>query len=312
MKVEFLRHGSHKAHGGKGCQSHGHEVRGDTELVVVENFLCNIKDLLLQLRFGSYGILHAHHRFGEFALVHLTVGEIGELLQTTIYLRPHIFGKFRFLNEFTELVFVYLLTVFLLVIKHQMLRSCHFPHLCHYFLHARHILGLCLYLTEFHAETAQFDLVVDTSEALQHLFGVPFTKVACVVNARGVAQDIRRSVFNEVEERRVLHVEEHRICLFGEFEVAIAHLRTHEAQFSCHALRHDIASGVEYHGKAVRHRSADRYVAVHPAALQFVYADKVGTLRRSVSVEQLYVTADKSNHFFSRQSHIAHRQLVVV
>ena len=171
-----------------------------------------------------------------------------------------------------------------------MLIAHHLAHLGGGLAYALNVQGLALDLSEFDTETAQFHLGVDTPHVLYLSILVPAAEVARMVHAD------RTSPCIFLDERTI---DKRLGGTLGQSPIATTYLNTGKAQLASHALRHEVASSIDNEVPVVGHTLADRYILYATARSDAVIRGIVGTLRRTIDVDNLYMVAIDTVHLLT-------------
>ena len=183
-----------------------------------------------------------------------------------------------------------------------MVNASHLSHLGSSLTDAVRLQHLVLYLSQLYAEASQLHLEVNTSQIFYVALFVPTADVASMIHA------------DTASPRVVLYkrtVTESLCRTLRQLPVAASHLNASKAQLSCHALRQQSPMRVDDEVVAVCHRLTDGYVVDALPRSNLIVRRIVGTLRRTIDVDNLDMVAIYAVQLLATSRNEAHGQVVV-
>src|SRR5574344_112013 len=117
---------------------------------------------------------------------------------------------------------------------------------------------------------------------------------------------IHRLSRNERTERECL------LCQVFTLPVATGHLSAHQAQFTCYALRQQIAIFVHNKGRLIIQRFTDRDILILTTMLYLIICGIHGKLRRTISINQADAAVRVDCHLFTTHNEILHWKVIIL
>ena len=182
-----------------------------------------------------------------------------------------------------------------------MLVAHHFAHLGSSLTDSTDIQSLAFYFAKLDAEAAQLHLRVDTAHILYLAILIPAAEVACVVHADRTSP----TVF--FDERTI----DKRLCrALGQSPVAATYLNAGKAEFTRHALWHEVAGCIDNEVPVVGNTLTYGNILHPPAGSDAIIRGVIGTLRRSIDIDNLDVVTIDAIHLLATTRGKADRQVV--